>query len=89
VLRIVHFVDATRLNECFLLIGQPKGGQGESEGLVLYFRYESVAPNSPRVPCVKDFGAYATEEELVEAVESWIGHELFETWARSELCEPV
>jgi hypothetical protein len=89
VLKVAHYVDATRLNECFLLLGQPLQAEGAWEGLVLYFRYESIAPNSPRVPCVKEFGTYPTEPQLIEAVETWIGHELFENWARSELCEPV
>jgi len=88
-LKIVHFVDATHLNECFLMAGQPSEADGAWAGLVLYFRFESLSPNSPRVPCVKDFGGHYTEEHLVEAVEEWISHELFENWVKSEMCEPV
>jgi hypothetical protein len=88
-MKIVHFVDATHLNECFLLAGQPWDGDGAWMGLVLYFRFESLSPNSPRVSCVKDFGGHPTEEHLVRAVEEWISHELFENWVKSEMCEPV
>jgi hypothetical protein len=88
-LKVVQFVDATHLNECFLYAGQPWEANGAWAGLLLYFRFESLSPNSPRVPCVKDFADHRTEQDLIEAVETWIRHELFENWVKSELCEPV
>jgi hypothetical protein len=87
-LKVVQFIDASRLNECFLVAAQPLQAEGAWEGRLLYFRFESIAPNSPRVPCVKDFGDHPTEQDLTEAVESWIRHQLFESWTKSELCEP-
>jgi len=85
-MRVYHYHSIDGLSSCLVITAQLLAGKGCWTGRVIYNRFES--PSGSELVCrTKEFGEHPTEVELVQDIEDWIRHSLFERWTAAEMPE--
>jgi len=80
-----HYVDLSGLTECFAFLSRPIEAGGGWTATVLFYRVDPTSQSGKPAPAVRRFGAFDSQEALLDHLEDWIRGTLSEHWERREL----